>query len=149
MLASHGLAPPFNPEDEVTFLAAKLRHDLAETNRHRLLFEFYKHIICLRKNMKKRSGKNVKDHIVLWSEKFRYLFVNRRTDSGEFFLVFHLNDKHSIFRLPIPAGHWSKMIDSEDILWGGNGTKIESQVVSDGELRFELSPYCFVVFQRT
>jgi maltooligosyltrehalose trehalohydrolase len=146
--SSQETANPLDPHSEVTFLAAKLRDDLLEKTEHRLLFNFYKNLIALRKMIASFIGLNNRDMTVIYSEKFKYVFLNRWGEDKTFSLIFHLGSKRSVFRVPVPQGNWAKLIDSQEVKWGGNGSQIESEIVSDGELDLEFAPYCFVLFQR-
>ena len=140
----HSLDPP----NEGTFSAAKLQHHLLKKTEHLLLFNFYKNLITLRKRMVGFIGLNTRDMTVLYSEKLKYLFLNRWGEDIEFALIFHLGSERCVFRVPVPEGNWLKLIDSAEVKWGGNGTQIESEIVSDGEVSFEFATYCFVLFQR-
>ncbi len=139
---------PLDPHHEATFSAAKLRHDLLEKTEHLLLFNFYKKLIALRKMIAGFIGLNVRDMAVQFSEKFKYLFINRWGEDTEFSLIFHLAPERSVLRVPVRKGNWSKLIDSAEIKWSGNGSQIASEIVSDGEVSLEFAPYCFVLFQR-
>jgi maltooligosyltrehalose trehalohydrolase len=139
---------PPDPHSEATFMAAKLRHDLLEKTEHFLLFNFYKNLITLRKTIAGLISLNSKDMAVFYSEKFKYLFLSRWDEDKQISLVFHLGPDRCVFRVPLPKGNWLKLIDSAEIKWGGNGSQIEPDIVSDGDVSFEFAPYCFVLFQR-
>lgn len=129
-------------------MAAKLQDDLLEKTEHLLLFNFYKNLITLRKMIASFVGLNNREMTVVYSEKFKYLFLNRWDEDDEICLVFHLGPERCSFRLPVPEGNWSKLIDSAEVKWGGNGSQIGPDIVSDGEVDLEFAPYCFVLFQR-
>ena len=93
-------------------------------------------------------GLNARDMIVQFSEKFKYLFINRWGEDTEFSLIFHLAPDRSVLCVPVPEGNWSKLFDSGEVMWGGNGSQIGPNISSDGEVPLELTPYCFVLFER-
>ena len=47
---------PPDPQDETTFLSAKLNHDLRDQGKHRVLLTFYRELLCLRKTLREAAG---------------------------------------------------------------------------------------------
>lgn len=137
-----------DPQDEATFLSAKLQLELLEDSEHLLLFDFYKNLIAIRKKIVSFTGDNARDMAVQFSEKFKYLFVNRCAGDAEFCVIFHLGSEPSVLSVPLQDGNWSKLFDSGEVMWGGNGSQIGPNISSDGEVPLELTPYCFVLFER-
>ncbi|MGC8604492.1 MAG: malto-oligosyltrehalose trehalohydrolase, partial [Desulfomonilaceae bacterium] len=143
-----GIDGPFAPHDEATFLAAKLRQDLLEKAKHLLLFDFYKNLIAIRKKIIRLIGADNRDMTVEFSEKFKYLIMNRSVEEMGFCVIFHLGFDPSVLSVPVEEGNWSKLLDSSEIEWGGKGSQIGSSIISDGEVSLRFGPCCFVLFQR-
>ncbi|MGC8659509.1 MAG: malto-oligosyltrehalose trehalohydrolase [Desulfomonilaceae bacterium] len=144
----HHKGPFIDPQDEQTFQSAILRQELLEDSEHLLVFDFYKNLISTRKKIISLTGVNVEDVMVQFSEKFKYLVINRCVGETEFCVVFYLGSEPSVLGIPILEGNWSKLFDSSEVMWGGNGSQIGSFITSDGDVILELNPYCFVLFER-
>ncbi len=118
-----------DPQDETTFLSAKLRHELRAGGRHKVLLEFYRELIKLRKTLPalKHLAKDGMDVVAHENEK---VFTIQRWHGAErVLLMANLNaDKASITAV-VPAGHWRKLIDSAEEKWCGDGSVLPEELV--------------------
>ena len=137
-----------DPQDEETFLRAKLNHRLRQQGRHQVLLDFYRELIRLRRTIPAlaRLGKQTMD--VKGYEKDRVLLVRRWTDHDEVFIIFNFSQKETWVSLPIAEGHWHKLIDSADERWQGGRATVTQKLYSEGEINLRLSPTAFALFAR-
>lgn len=139
---------PADPQDEETFLQAKLNHKLYHEGQHKVLLEFYKEVIRLRNSVRALTMLS-KDHMAVSAyEKEKVLFVRRWSDDDEVFMAFHFGDASASITLPVPEGSWNKRLDSAEGLWQGKGSVVPAQLKSEGEVNLMLEPKAFVVFTR-
>ena len=137
-----------DPQAETTFLKAKLNHNLRNEGHHRVLLEFYKELIQLRRENPALAHLSKDTMKVLDYKETRLLFVYRWSGSDEVIMVFNFGDDQASAAFPIPAGDWHKRLDSIDERWQGSGSTVPKQLNSKGEAVLNLSPKSFTVFTK-
>ncbi|MBI2859269.1 MAG: malto-oligosyltrehalose trehalohydrolase [Chloroflexi bacterium] len=137
-----------DPQDEATFLRSRLNHSLRDEGRHRVLREFYKKLIWLRKNTPALFCLSKETVEVLGYEKARLLYIRRWARDSEAVAALNFGDARSSVLLPVPEGHWQKQLDSAESPWLGKGSRVPVEFVSEGEIALDLEPKSFVLFTR-
>jgi maltooligosyltrehalose trehalohydrolase len=145
-----------DPQAEATFDSAKLSDKRRLEGSHRLLLEFYKEVIRLRKTSSALALLSKERLEVKGFEKEKILFVRRWSDNEEIFLGYNFSDTSISLELPVPAGHWHKQMDSADERWqvrsGSSGPLSRNclpvTLVTEGGVILNLSPKAFVLFTR-
>jgi len=140
-------APP-DPQDEGTFLSARLNHYLQREGHHCILLRFHSELIHLRRKTPALARLSKEDLEVVGYEREKALVLRRWTDADETVAVFHFREAEDFFDIPIPPGRWKKQLDSTDERWQGPGSDVPIQVVSDGKVALTLPPWAFVLFER-
>jgi maltooligosyltrehalose trehalohydrolase len=109
-----------DPQDEQTFQRSKLHWDLRQEGRHRVLLEFYKELLRLRREIPALShlGRDAQSLRVELYDEAKAILVVRRHESSEVFAAFNIGAKtaHPAWRIPI--GLWTKRLDSASSRWG-------------------------------
>jgi maltooligosyltrehalose trehalohydrolase len=139
---------PPDPQDEATFLTAKLNRALRDTNRHRVLLSFYRELIRLRKDNAALAQLSKKQQDVVADREHRMLFVRRRAGCGEVFIAFGFNKQQMTLPMPLPAGRWEKILDSADQHWLGPGSLLPEEIESNGRIELTVTPQSVVVLGR-
>jgi len=140
---------PPDPQDEKTFMSAKLSHALRDApGRHRTLWEFHRRLIELRTRIASRSPNGHPDMPVLGVGGQRIGCMHRRGGHDEVFLVFHAGGSPVTAVIPVPAGRWRRELDSSSKHWEGPGSNLADQLSSAGELELTLSPFTFLVLRK-
>ena len=137
-----------DPQDEETFLRAKLNHLLRTRGHHKVLLDFYRELIRLRRTIPALARLSKETMDVSGYEKEQVLLVRRWTDNDEVFIIVNFNQKETLVSLPIPEGHWHKLIDSAEERWRGGGTTIPTELCSEGEIDLRLNPIAVALFAR-
>jgi len=137
---------PPDPQGEATFLASKLNWQLRSDSQHRILAEFYRELIRLRREIPalaclSKDSLEVKDFA-----QQKLLFLRRWGRDSEVVIVFNTNKDQTSVTLPVPAGRWRKELDSSEERWRGKGSIIPRQISSIGESDFVLNPWSLVLF---
>jgi maltooligosyltrehalose trehalohydrolase len=135
-----------DPQDEETFLRSKLNYELRGSGEHRVLNEFYKELIRLRKELPSLAHLSKADMEVAGFEAERALYVRRWSGSDQAFAVYNFSDAPATLRLPVPSGKWHKLLDSADARWGGSGGSIPNAINSPGTSSITISPKSLVLF---
>jgi maltooligosyltrehalose trehalohydrolase len=134
-----------DPESEATFLRCKLNWDLQTEGQHRILWHFYQTLLRLRRDVPPLAHLD-KDALEVSSfADQKVLLVKRWNDSSQVLLVYSFDQTTNDFKLPIPAGNWQTVLDSDEERWGGKGSKRAAVFQSRGEVQLCLRPSTFVV----
>jgi maltooligosyltrehalose trehalohydrolase len=147
--AFHWTEEPPDPQDEATFMSAKLDHSLrTRRTRHRILFEFYRELLRLRREQPALAHLS-KEHVEVDASAHRQiLVVHRWTEADEAVVVSHLGDQPAAVPAPMPVGRWIKLLDSAEARWEGPASRVPAELISDGEVTLELAPYALLLFGR-
>jgi maltooligosyltrehalose trehalohydrolase len=137
-----------DPQDEATFLRARLNLNLREQGQHKVLVEFYGELIRIRKALPALALLSKEHMQVAGYEKEQVLFVRRSSGDDEVFMAFHFGAGEISLSTPLPAGRWRKLLDSEDKRWQGDGSSVPEVLHSKGEILLPLKPKSFAVLAR-
>jgi maltooligosyltrehalose trehalohydrolase len=135
-----------DPQDEATFLCAKLNHHMGSQGQHQVLTEFYRELIQLRKETPALTRLTKNDTEVIGHDRERVLVVRRWSDTDEALAIFHFGAATSSLIITVPPGRWKKQLDSTDERWQGPGSLIPIDLPPDGEVTLSLSPHAFALF---
>jgi len=138
-----------DPQDEATFLAAKLRWALRSEGSHGILLSYYREVLQLRK-MLLQAGCLQRDRMeVLGFDEDCVLWVRYRGSPREAVLVMHFNRGACSVPLPVPAGTWHRALDSAEKCWSGPGSTVPESIESGGACTLSLSGESAVVLLST
>jgi len=137
---------PPDPQDEETFLRAKLNHSLRHEGHHRILVEFHKELLQLRKKTPALGRLSKDDMDVLDYDREKALVIRRWNGNDEAVVIFHFNESPLTMGIAFPKGRWTKRLDAADERWQGPGSQVPTEIISDGEIVLSFSPYAFVLF---
>jgi len=137
-----------DPQDETTFLSAKLNHDLGDEGKHRVLLKFYRELLGLRKTLREAARMSRERRDAVGFERHKAVFLIWRVSEGQAAAIFHFGDTAAPIPVPLPVGGWIKRIDSAEETWDGPGSAVPETVTSDGEESLTLAPQSFVILMR-
>ncbi|WP_338833092.1 Malto-oligosyltrehalose trehalohydrolase [Moorella humiferrea] len=137
-----------DPQEEATFLDSRLNFNLRRQGRHGVLWEFYRQLIQLRRQLSPLAELNLENMEVIAYEQERVLFVRRWSDDSEVSLIFSFNDGSRDLTLPLPPGRWQKRLDAAEERWLGDGSPAPAMVVSPGEVQIAVSPWSCLLYER-
>ncbi len=140
---------PPDPQDEMTFSRSKLNHELpGQSSSSRALLDFYGELIRLRRHTPGLRHLSKKNMIVTADDDQMTLFILRGRAHQAVALLFHFAGTGQDVRIPLPAGHWRKILDSEDQRWMGAGSGTPQSIASDGAARLSVPACTMLVWQR-
>ncbi len=135
-----------DPQGEMTFLSAKLDHNLRKKKGNGILLEFYKELIRLRKETPALAYLS-KDNIeVRGFGDDNLLFLHRWKEDSEVFAIFNLNNNQVSATLSVPIGRWHKSLDSAEERWQGKGSSIPERFDTKDDVTLAISPLAFALF---
>jgi maltooligosyltrehalose trehalohydrolase len=135
-----------DPQAEDTFIASKLRHELSAQGNHRILLEFYRELIALRRGRQALVLLDKTAMEVTAFEREGIILVRRWCGTEEIALVYNFGSAAAACSLPVPTGTWSKLLDSSESTWLGPGSSIPEALQSAGQAQLEIPASAFVVF---
>ena len=128
--ASRWRGKPADPQDESTFLRAKVNHDLRCKGSHRVLLEFYRELIRLRRQVPALRMPLKENLEVHGFEAERVLKIRRWSDTEQVAAVFHFGEEMKTLSIPLPKGRWEMIFDSAAERWQGPGGRGAGQLIS-------------------
>jgi len=137
-----------DPQDENTFMSAKLNHGLKNNGQHKALYELYRTLFRLRKENPALANLNKENIDVTIDHDKRVLVTRRWYGDSEIAIVYNLNEREITLPVALPEGEWEKLIDSADEYWLGPGITHPSFFSSISELELTIAPESFILLQK-
>lgn len=137
---------PPDPQDEATFLRAKLNHPLRRDGKHRTLWEFYRELMGLRKTLAPLARLSKAHCEVTGFDGERVLLLRRWSGAEQVVSAFNFNAAQVSVSLPLPAGRWRKALDSTETRWQGGGSRVAPEFAAGGATTLSLPPKSVIVF---
>ena len=137
-----------DPQDESTFLSAKLRHELRDGGEHKAVLEFYRELIMLRKSVPALARANKDNMKVIGYSDEKILAVERWCGEDRALMLVNLRDDTSSIQLPLSAGRWRKIIDSAAPRWRGKGGTLPDVWDSGENLSLALGAHTVALYRR-
>jgi maltooligosyltrehalose trehalohydrolase len=138
-----------DPASEETFRQCRIDHSRKQREPGRTLFSYYQHLLRLRPvlpGLRDRPGVTTE---AIASEEGRTLIVTRReVDGATTALLMHFGSAPASLELALPAGRWTRALDSADPRWLGPGSDLPSLLESTGSVRLTLPGRSLAVFTR-
>jgi len=139
---------PPDPQDEATFLRAKLNHQLRRDGRHRILWELYRELLGLRKELAPLAQLDKERCEVTTYDQERVLCVHRWHGAEEVFAVFNFNGAGVTIPLRVTPGRWTKKLDSSEPRWEGSGSALPQQFDAEETTSLSIKSTSFALFVR-
>ncbi|HAU32459.1 MAG: Malto-oligosyltrehalose trehalohydrolase [Desulfotomaculum sp. 46_296] len=137
-----------DPQDAATFFISHLDHRLFRCGKHSILFEFYRNLILLRKELPAINESNLQDQEIITFEKERMLYLRRWYGSSEVSTVFTFSEKSVAVDLPLPPEKWLCRLDSADKRWLGDGNTTPVILHSNGGVSLCLPPWACILYEK-
>lgn len=133
--ALHERGRPLDPQSQQTFFESKIEWEKRKIGNHKILLDYYRKLIRLRKEIPALSNLN-KDKMDVWSlETQKVLQIERWRDKSHVVCLFNFSPSEIALRDCIPEGRWEKMMDSSDLIWNGPGTFLPERTTPGEEIR--------------
>ncbi len=129
-----------DPQAAVTFDSCVLRRDKRHEGAHGLLYDFYRDLLLLRRQLHTAEPDEV-----LCFERQQVLAIRR---GGIAWMMFNFSQQTSAVTVPIPEGDWQRALASSEERWGGEHEPPEAFLSSSGEISVAIYPRAFVVYMR-
>lgn len=110
-----------DPQSSETFQRSKIHWELREQGEHRVMLNWYRFLLNLRRNepaLKRLSKKHLS---VQTDEQTKVLTLHRWDEKNRIFAILHYDSEPKKFSPDFPEGSWQKIGDSTDKQWSGKG----------------------------
>jgi maltooligosyltrehalose trehalohydrolase len=138
---------PPDPQGEETFQRARLNRKLRREGQHRVLFEFYRELIRLRRNHPALADLNKETLTAASFENEKVLQVRRGTGEVEVCALYNFSDAPVTRDFLLPPGTWRKLLDSGEPRWYGAGSDVPPTILSEGEVSLTLPLQAVVLLE--
>ncbi|HWP59397.1 MAG TPA: malto-oligosyltrehalose trehalohydrolase [Candidatus Acidoferrales bacterium] len=137
-----------DPQDEATFYRCKINHRLRAEGRHRAMFEFYKELLRLRRELPALS-KLSKENLECGAfERERVVWLRRWSAADDAYLLLNFNAAPSGVKLFLAAGAWRKELDSGETRWEGPGSALPGVLTGGGEIEISVPAHTAILLYR-
>jgi maltooligosyltrehalose trehalohydrolase len=138
-----------DPQDPATFQRSKLNHALRQQDGHRVIAEFYREALRLRRELPPIAMAEKETMHVIDVPHHQTVCVHYWTEDEDVFVILCFAPAPGTVNLPVPAGTWQTRLNSADERWNGPGRAIPAEITSNGHVPVELSGTCCVVLHLT
>jgi maltooligosyltrehalose trehalohydrolase len=139
---------PPDPQDEATFMRAKLNHQLKRDGKFRTLWDFYRELLRLRNELAPLAELSKEQCDVLGIDNDRVLLLRRWSGSELVMTVLNFNTALVALRPPMAPGRWRNALDSSEPRWGGPGCFLPAEFECAESVEFRLPPTSVALFVR-
>ncbi|MHC5595946.1 MAG: malto-oligosyltrehalose trehalohydrolase [Nostoc sp.] len=143
--AFHYADDPPDPESAETFLSSKLNWELRHNGKHKVLWDWYRQLINLRKTHPALLNQD-RNFIEATSDEHKEVVIVRRwCESSELIFVMNFNSSPVTVTLPFKQNA-NKLLDSADTSWSGLGSEAAEHLSVGQELRVKATS--LVLYER-
>jgi maltooligosyltrehalose trehalohydrolase len=138
-----------DPQAGGTFLRSKMNWELQNSGKHKIIREFYRELLNLRARTPALSELSKSDQEVVAFGERNTLFIRRWSGKSEACIAFHFGETAADVDAPIPAGRWTKILDSAKPISGTIAGRSLGELDSTGVARLALLPWQLTVLVRS
>jgi maltooligosyltrehalose trehalohydrolase len=141
-----------DPADPATMQKSRINLSLRGAGEHAVLFDWYRELIRLRKELPALRQSNKKQMEIVPLEQHDVIVMRRWSaaplPAGEIAAVFNLSAKERSVEFHLAAGRWRRVLDSAATRWSGTGETTEAEQIIDGTMRVALGPWSAILLER-
>lgn len=137
-----------DPQSPDTFQRSKLNHALRQQAPNRVLTDFYREVIRLRRELRPVAFADKDSLHVIDMPHERTVCLHYWTADEDVLVVLCFAPAPCVVELPLPPGAWSQRLDSSEPRWNGSGSSIPDELNSAGRVNLTLSQMSCVVFHQ-
>jgi len=125
---------PPDPQAVETFRQSKLDWESRKHGRRRVMREFYRELLCLRREVPALAAFDKNNLEIAGQEEPRLVFLRRWSGGSQVFCVMNFDRRKAIFNAALPSGRWKKLLDSADEEWEGVGSSLPERIEAEKSL---------------
>ncbi len=137
---------PPDPQSEKTFLKSRLQWEKRRKGNNRILLNFYRELLSLRKNIPSLNTPDKNCLEVRADEKYKTVIMKRWKDDSHALILLNFHKTDSKLNLSLPETGWKKILDSSDTIWNGPGTLLPAWLGHDKELTIRGESFALYIY---
>jgi maltooligosyltrehalose trehalohydrolase len=137
-----------DPQDEATFLSAKLHHEMHNAGDHKVLLEYYRELIRLRKTIAALARSDKDSMEVKEYSNQKILAVERWCREDRALMLANPGEEKKSIDVPLTGGRWRKVLDSAAPTWRGDGAVLPEDVDGGKDCRFTIGAHNVGLYRR-
>jgi maltooligosyltrehalose trehalohydrolase len=142
--SAHQGIPP-DPQSEATFLSAKADQEQRHRGDHRVIFDFYRELIHLRKECVPLARLSREDLQIVACEEEQVLAIIRSADDGQVLCLLNFSDQIRVINPPLATGTMSVLLDSTGRLSPGMSVTVYT---TRPETFPKLAPFGVIIYRK-
>jgi len=119
---------PADPQIEETFFKSKIDWTKRQTGDHKILLNYYRELIHLRKNIDALSNLDKESMLVWGDDERKVITVERWHGKSRVMIVININGSDVSIHNVKHDHQWRKILDSSDQKWNGPGTLVKDNI---------------------
>jgi maltooligosyltrehalose trehalohydrolase len=136
-----------DPHAEAAFHASRPDPGRGRRGGGRVLREFYRELLRLRRDVPALAALSREGMWVHWHERPPFVAVVRQQGPSRALVLLHFGAAPAEVRVPLPAGAWASRLDSAEDRWRGSGRRLPDRLYSTGEeMTLALAPRGVAVY---
>jgi len=139
---------PPDPQSEETFNRSKLNWEQRMEGNHRVLLNFYRTMISVRKSVPALSNTNKHNAQVTYLERESLILLKRRQGDSIVTCLFNFSDSETAIGKFAEDGNWKRLVDSSDSIWSGPGSTLPEVIDTRGRAELQMSAWSFAILQK-
>ncbi|HEY9629671.1 MAG TPA: malto-oligosyltrehalose trehalohydrolase [Coleofasciculaceae cyanobacterium] len=148
--AFHAEGEADDPQSEETFERSKLNWDLRQQGQHQQLWQFYRTLLKLRKEIPALSHPDRHSLEAIASPEDHLVKLRRWQGNSQVLCLLNFNTQPVETNLTLPPGLWKKVLDSTETTWGGSGSDLPEMIPTQRDIvsqqLLKLQPQSVVVY---
>lgn len=134
-----------DPQSPETFQQSQLKWEKRQAGKHKALLELYQYLIELRRTIPALKNLDQQNLEASASEEDKLVFLRRWSNESQIFCIMNFNDQ-AVTCATLPGENFSKILDSADSKWLGQGSRLPDRLTQGQELT--ISAHSFVLYQQ-
>ncbi len=119
----------YDPQSVEVFNQCKLDWERQWQGNHQTLWNFYQHLIQLRRDHPALKKLDKRCLSVSCDKESKLMFVHRWRKSEQVYYLMNFNDRPETFTANPPDASWEKILDSADSTWAGPGSSLPTKLI--------------------
>lgn len=136
-----------DPDALDTFCRSRIHPESMRQEDAQALYKFYQRLIQLRRECPALTVRHLHPNQI-WTVGDKTLAMARQEGSQHLWMAWHFDSLPITPTLPMPPGHWTKILDTDDPAFGGPGPLTPTIAPSAGTVVLPLAPWSFVLFEK-
>jgi maltooligosyltrehalose trehalohydrolase len=137
-----------DPQSEQTYNNSKLNWNFLDIEKHKALFNFYRHLIRIRGEYSALMNFDRANLEVSETDTDKVIYMRRWNRDQSVVGIFNFNEEETLVRLMLPdrKRKWYKVLDSADAKWMGKGSEAPEKI-NGKQQELKIKGHSFLLYE--